>query len=151
MPPHRAERFLTDTGIAPELVAAYRATEYRVGSGRDAFVLRIDARSEPLARLYGACGASCAAFMTACNPHSRVQAAEANRAAIARLREVLGASACRLIEGAGVDPSGVWPAEASVLALGLGLEDAKALGRRFDQNAIVWAAADAIPRLVLLR
>jgi hypothetical protein len=151
LPPHRAERFLTDTGITPELVAAYRATEYRVGSGVDAFVLRIDVRSEPLARLYAACGVRCAAFMTACNPHSRAQTTEANRAALARLREALGANAYRLIEAAGVDPSGVWPAETSVLALGLGLEDAKALGRRFDQNAIVWAAADAIPRLVLLR
>ena len=38
-----------------------------------------------------------------------------------------------------------------MLALGLALEHAKAIARRFEQNAIVWAAADAIPRLVLLR
>ena len=151
MPPDRAERFLTRTGIPAELVAAYRATEYRVGSGADTFVLRIDVRSGPLAQLYDTYDVRCAAFMTACNPRSRAQTAEANRAALARLREALGASACRLIEGAGVDPFRVWPDEASVLALGLGLEDAEALGRRFDQNAIVWASADAIPRLVLLR
>jgi hypothetical protein len=149
LPSYRAERFLTE--ITPELIAAYRATEYRVGSDADGFVLRVDVRSEPLARLYDACGVRCAAFVTACNPHSQRQSATANRAALARMREALAASACRLIDGAGVDPSGAWPAEESMLALGLGLEDAKAIARRFEQNAIVWAAADAIPRLVLIQ
>ena len=56
----------------------------------------------------------------------------------------------QLIEGIGIDPSGEWPAEKSFLALGLDLETSRALGREFGQNAIVWAGADAIPRLILL-
>jgi hypothetical protein len=37
------------------------------------------------------------------------------------------------------------------LVFGLTLEAAKAMGRTLEQNAIVWSAADAIPRLILLR
>jgi hypothetical protein len=35
--------------------------------------------------------------------------------------------------------------------LGLSLEAAKALGKKYDQNAVVWCGPDAIPELVLLR
>jgi hypothetical protein len=51
----------------------------------------------------------------------------------------------------GFDPSGNWPAEKSFLALGLDLEVSRALGAEFQQNAVLWANADAIPRLILLR
>jgi len=34
---------------------------------------------------------------------------------------------------------------------GLSLEASKSLGARFEQNAIVWSGADAVPQLILLR
>jgi hypothetical protein len=67
-----------------------------------------------------------------------------------RLRQLPGGKE-RMIEGAGYDPRGTWPEEKSFLVLGLDLETSRALGREFNQNAIVWAGTDAIPRLVLLR
>ncbi len=73
--------------------------------------------------------------------------------ACAALRDRLDSYVARpdqIIEGMGIDPSGKWPAEKSFLALGLDLETSRALGREFGQNAIVWAGADAIPRLILL-
>lgn len=51
----------------------------------------------------------------------------------------------------GQHPSNAWAGEESFLCFGISLEAAKALGRRFEQNAIVWSAADAIPQLILLR
>ncbi|SHL69343.1 Protein of unknown function [Nitrosospira sp. Nsp11] len=66
-----------------------------------------------------------------------------------KLRSLVGPS--RIIEGEGFDPCGKWPAEKSFLALGLDLKESSALGKEFGQNAIVWAGADAIPRLILLR
>ena len=57
----------------------------------------------------------------------------------------------KTIEGAGSDPAGDWPEEHSYFGLGVGLEDAKRLGVRFRQDAIVWTGRDAVPRLILLR
>lgn len=74
-----------------------------------------------------------------------------NAAAHARLGAELAAAGYRVVEGAGEDPDGRWPAEPSYLVLGMDLEAARELGRRYGQNAIVWAGADAVPELLLLR
>ena len=152
---------MTRPEISAELVAAYRATEYRVrpaagfGTSPDcAFILRIDRYSAPLSQLFSASGHRCAAFITACNPFSLPRSSEANHAACARLRDALIRHIPHpeeIIEGEGGDPSGIWPGEESFLVLGLNLETSRALGRKFEQNAIVWAGPDAIPRLILLR
>lgn len=157
----RREAYMGQPEIPAELVIAYRSTEYCVASPADfdtgaspTFVLRIDQYSEPLSRLFFASGHRCAAFITACNPFSLPQSPELNHAACAHLRGALIHHTSRpeeIIEGEARDPSGAWSGEKSFLALGLDLETSKALGRRFEQNAIVWAGADAIPRLVFLR
>lgn len=140
--------------VSDQLIAAYRSANYRVESSCETFVLRIDQYSEPLARLFAASDHHCAAFVTACNPLGTVQTFEANRAASARLAGRLGQLARGeggVFAGAGCDLTGTWPEEKSFLVLGLDLDAARALGREFSQNAIVWAGNDAIPRLVLLR
>ena len=59
-----------NTGCDSSLIKAYEETEYRVTQGHP-FVLRVDVPSPELASLYKAKSASCAAFITACNPFSR--------------------------------------------------------------------------------
>ena len=54
-----------------------------------------------------------------------------------------------LLPGEGKHPSNNWPAEQSVLVLGLSLEAAKTLGRRFEQNAVVWTGKDGVPELLM--
>jgi hypothetical protein len=54
------------------------------------------------------------------------------------------------LPGAGRHPTNGWPAEPSFLVLGLALEASKNLGRHYEQNAMVWAGTDAVPRLVIL-
>ncbi len=137
--------------IPANLIASYRAADYRAGSGSAAISLRIDQYSESLAQLLAASGQQCAVFITACNPGSQPQSPAANRAAHALLREELSRHTDQIIEGTGSDPSGAWPPEPSLLALGVDLTTAQVLGRQFGQNAVVWAGADAIPRLMLLR
>lgn len=139
------------TEVPPELVEAYRATLFRCGEGSDAFVLRIGAYSASLADLYAAADVSSAAFVTAFNPRSEMQSAEANAAALARLGAELAAAGYHLVDGAGEDPDGIWPVEPSFLVLGLELESAQEVGRRYGQNAVVWAGAEAVPELLLLR
>ena len=63
----------------------------------------------------------------------------------------IGSERQLFIDGIGCDPSGCWPGEASCLVLGLSIDIARALGTEFEQNAIVWCGADAVPELVLLR
>ena len=145
------------TGQAPqseipdELIEAYRATEYVCGLGHDAFVLRIGVPSSPLAALYSSVGVSSAAYLTACNPKSEPQDAEANAEAHMRLGAELVAAGYQPVEGVAQDPAEHWPAEHSYLVLGITIHAAREIGRRYGQNAVVWTGADAVPELLLLR
>jgi hypothetical protein len=145
---------LPQFSISDQVIAAYRSANYRVESTDEIFTLHIDQYSEPLSRLLAASGHQCAAFITACNPLGKRQRSDANVAAnerlAGRLRQLPGGEG-RVIEGVGYDSCGTWPEEKSFLVLGLDLEASKAVGREFNQNAIVWAGTDAIPRLILLR
>jgi|SRR3954449_2753435 hypothetical protein len=139
--------------IPARLINAYRSAHYRAGFGADAILLRIDHYSEPLSRLFEISGSWCATFITACNPLGVHQSPQKNRAACERLRKRLNSyipGQDDVIEGLGLDPSGEWPGEESFLVLGLDLEVSRALGDEFQQNAILWASANAIPRLILL-
>lgn len=142
---------LSATAIAPEKIAAYQATDYRVGEAGSAFILRIGVPSDDLRRLYTATGQACAVFVTAFNPYGTVQSDEANQADHARLSDHIRSLTPHAIEGVGADPSGKWPPEPSILALGIDNPTARLLGARAHQDAVVWAGSDAVPRLLLLR
>ena len=139
------------TEISQELLAAYQATEYWVGATPDPFCLYVGRRSAPLARLLDDSECGCAAFISAHNPFSEPRAPDANVEAHESLRKVLDDQSTVLIEGVGRDAARLWPEEKSFLAIGLPLEEARQMGKRFGQNAIVWAGSDAVPRLILLR
>jgi hypothetical protein len=138
------------SSLPAELIRAYAETEYRV-SGDPGFVLRIDVPSPELLALHARLGVTSSAFVTACNPRSRPLPATENAARQAGLLEAIGKLGLVALPGIGQHPRGDWPGEESWLVPGLSLASAQALGTRFGQNAIVWAGADAIPRLVLLR
>jgi predicted nucleic acid-binding protein len=138
------------TCVAPALIAAYRRTRYRVHSQPET-ILRIDAPSPELTGLYAAHQVQAAAFVTACNPLGQPLSPPDNALRMQALGSALQACGLPSIPGAGEDPDGHWPAEASDLVLGIDLHAACDIGRMHDQNAIVWAGSDAVPRLVLLR
>ena len=142
---------MAQSEISCEKIRAYLGTDYRVGHGTDAITLRINTRSESLLLLYASSSCHCGTFITACNPYGATLSAEINEAAHKRLGAELSALACKVIEGAGVDPNGEWPEEQSYLGLGVDLVPAKELGKRYRQDAIVWMEADAVPKLILLR
>ena len=142
---------LSSTAITPDKITAYKSTCYCVGETASAFTLRIDVPSEDLQQLYQVTGQNCAVFITAFNPYGTEQRSKANLTAHAQLGDYLHAISPRVIEGAGTDPSGEWPPERSFLALGIDHSTACRLGKRVHQDAVVWAGADAVPRLVLLR
>ena len=142
---------MAHSDVPAEQVEAYRKTDYRFGRGLDVVTLHIDVRSDALARLYASVGHSCGVFITAYSPFSQPHSREDNEAAHVRLAAELKALGRPVIEGAGADPTGEWPKEKSFFVLGVDLDAAKALGIRHQQNAVVWAGEDAVPRLILLR
>lgn len=129
---------------------AYRETEYRVCADA-AFVLRVDEPSAPLAAAHAHRGVDCSAYVTACNPRSRPLGELENAQRHAALGRELARRGFVALEGRGEHPRGGWPGEASYLVFGLTLAEAKSLGRRWGQNALLWSGEDAVPRLVLLR
>ena len=136
--------------IPPLTIKAYLETDYCV-SGEPPFVFRVGVANESLAGLYRQFQASSAVYVTAFNPFSQDIGEVANAAKQAELAKDLNQRSLTFFEGVGKHPSGDWPAEPSYFVLGLSLEAAKALGEKYNQNAIVWCGADAIPELVLLR
>ena len=115
------------------------------------FVLQLECIDRDLANLMRECGQSCAAFVTAFNPASELVPEASNHVADAALRDklkVLGRPFYRCVSR---DPANVWPDELGYLVLGLAQAEVRSLGESFGQNAILWADADAVTRLVLLR
>ena len=142
---------LANSEILADKIAAYQATRYRVGSAAAGFTLCIGQSSHQLQKLYLSTGQCRGVFITAFNPFGRAQGDEENEAAHLRLGDDLRTTCTNVIEGDGVDPEGLWPAEKSYFALGVDEEKACVLGRRWRQDAVVWVGADAVPRLILLR
>jgi hypothetical protein len=136
--------------VSPELAEAYHRTEFRVADRGWEFVLQHGEHSKVLEACHAAFGVSCSAYITAWNPRSELTAPEVNRAAQTRLEAELTALGLPFLHGEGLDPTGSWPGEPSVLVLGISRDDAQRLGLAFGQNAIVVAGRDAVARVVLV-
>ncbi|MDP1678795.1 MAG: DUF3293 domain-containing protein [Candidatus Nitrotoga sp.] len=149
-PPSRGNYLFSESVIQPETIQAYRETEYRV-TGEQSLVLRIAEHNESLSRLYISNKVDSCVFITACNPCSKNLSDAANADRHNELGLELQRRGLKFFQGEGKHPLGDWPGEASYLILGLSLEAAKALGKEYEQNAIVWCGSDALPQLVLLK
>ncbi len=138
------------TTIDAAMLQAYRETEYRV-AGETPFVLRIGQHSPELASLHVRYRCSASAYVTAYNPFSRTLSDTENGVRHDELGAELTARGLPHFEGIGQHPTNGWPGESSYLILGLDLEAARALGSRYEQNAVVWMGPDAVPQLIPLR
>lgn len=131
------------------LLEAYRNAEYVV-FGEPPLVLRIGERNPRLDSMLEAARKASAAFLTACNAHGERRSDTDNQAAQVRLERALEEKPYGCYPGEGRDPAGSWPAEPSLLVVGIPRAEAEALGRAFGQNAIVFAERGAAPELVVL-
>jgi hypothetical protein len=139
------------TSIPTDLLKAYRETHYRVDATAGTETLSIGQHSPWAAALLASHAAVGAAFLTAWNPYSEGLDPQANTAAQNSLTRAVEALGCNFLSGKGVDPSGEWPGEDSLLVIGITLEQACKLGRQFKQNAFVYVGTNATPELILLR
>jgi hypothetical protein len=90
-------------------------------------------------------------FVSAWNPFGRPRGRIVNALAHRRLVAALRAQEKRFLDGEGRGDDGDWPPERSILAFGFGQAAAAALGRRFRQNAVVFAARGRPAELLMLR
>ena len=145
---------MPESAISLSLIEAYLAAHYRVDAELP-FTLRVGVFSKPLALLFQRHQCDCAAYLTACNPFGQDVGQIENAERQAELGQELRGRSLRFIDGMGLDSQSEetqkWPGEASFLVLGLSLEASRALGRKHEQNALIWCSKDAVPQLVLLR
>jgi len=128
------------------LEAAYLATSYFVDGPEGRFAIRVGAVSPEADALAAAQHVNTWAFITAYNPGSVAAPAEDNRARQDELERAVTAAGLPFYRGEGKG-DGAWPAEPSLLVLGIGADDAAALARRFGQAAFVFGARGAAARL----
>ena len=141
---------VTDTKVSPALIQAYEQTNYRV-LVPPAFTMKIGKPSRELGELYSRTATNTACVITAWNPRSEEQSHAENDAAQARLTADLDKAGLRHLPALGTDPAEKWKGEVSLLVLDASRETVEELGRKYGQNCIVWAEADAVPRLICLR
>lgn len=140
----------TQSNISGSTLQSYRETDFLV-YGSIPMTLRVGESNLDLMRLQQTEREQTSAFITACNPLGQIVEDAVNADRQAGLARELEARNLTFIPGVGQHPSNEWPGEASFLVLGLSLEAAKALGAKYEQNAIVWCGSDGVAQLVLLR
>jgi len=138
------------TQLSKELVHAYKETIYEVTT-IPAMVLKVGQTSSRLIALHEQHQAPSSAFITAWNPYSDRMSDEENTKRQDKLIASIKERELPYYLGEGKDPSGEWPGEASILILGISLDEAKELGNEWGQNAIIWTGADGVPQLILLK
>lgn len=150
MLPSLPQTAMTRSVFSHDLIASYLNTDYQINIHNELICLRINHYSQPLAHLLKATQQPSGAIISAYNPQSKLQNDRNNTRAHQLLQHDLCNLGYAIIESLHKDSVEQWPIEKGFLAIGLNLNDARSIGRRFNQNAIVWINSDAIPRLILL-
>jgi uncharacterized protein DUF3293 len=123
------------------LDAAYRSTDYIADYRSEQICLRI---GEPCPSLE----ARAWAYVTACNPQSKLLPPYENAQRMQNLEQVVAAAGYRYLHGEARSRGGNWPPEPSLLILDIDEKAALDLARRFDQAAIVVGRSGESARLV---
>jgi hypothetical protein len=132
------------------VLEAYRKAEYVV-FGEPPLVLRIGERNRRLDTMLEAARRETAAFVTAYNARGELRGDADNQAAQVRLERALEEKPYGCYPGEGRDPEGRWPSEPSLLVVGISRAEAEALGRAFEQNALVFVERGGAPQVFVLR
>ena len=130
-----------------ELDRAYRETDYWVDGPVGRFAIRIDEPCPSLDELLAGDGASCWAFITACNPNSQRLSDEVNAIRMSHLVADVRIAGQRFYSGEGIGRDGRWPPEPSLLILDIEEASAIELAKRYGQLAIVCGRVGAVPHL----
>ena len=131
-----------------QLLEAYRATTYRADVGGTTVELRIGEPADDLSDRTGVQPDIAWAFISAANPGSEQLPQEVNLSRHQALEAELAGRGFDVFSGWGVPDGDDWEPEISLLVLGIERDDAVAIGRRFDQVAIVCGRIGGVAELV---
>ena len=133
--------------LSPELLAAYRATTYRVPSL--GLGLRVGEPSPPLDQFLISRNCACAAFLSAANPWSQCLPEEENQRRHELLRADLISAGFAPIEALGQPDSPEWPAEISFLVPGMDRASLDTFLHKWEQCAGLYLRPGHAPELAL--
>jgi hypothetical protein len=134
--------------MKPALLDSYRNAHYELHLSTGPVVLKVEQPSAELGELLSAAGVSGAALLTAYNPGSVQRTFAQNDAAQQKLKLRLLREGYRLTPATAIDPAGQWPHEPGFLVLGISFADAMYVARDFQQLALLWCNASAVPLLI---
>jgi hypothetical protein len=135
--------------LAPDLRRAYESAVYAIFAS-PGVEFRIGKTSDVLDAMMAVNHVRSAAFVSSSTARGAASPENERRLADFLLRAQTAGMAYRIYQGEGRDPEGKWRAEPSVLIMGIPRGEAEALGRKLEQNAIVWIEKGKAPELVVL-
>jgi hypothetical protein len=131
--------------MTQELFEAYKSTNFNVTEPN--ITIKVDHVNPMLDELLLKHNAICYAYITAENPYGKSYTKEQNEL---RHQQLLDATSHFVVyEGEGAGEDTTWPPERSLLILNISKEEAIALGKQFEQNAIVLGNIHGAPELVI--
>lgn len=131
-----------------ELLGPYLSTTYVVHLSDQSIAVRVGERQPELDALLVTHEAGAWAFVTAHNPDSVRAGRDENARRQRQLEAELLGCGFTCFRGDGIGDDAQWPPEASVLVIGISLEDAVAVARRYGQSAIVFGVHSGVAELV---
>ena len=134
--------------LPAELRAAYDATDFIVHADAEFHLAVGSPLPHDLAKLMTEYKVSTAALVTAWNPFSRSLPEPINRLRQQQLMHDLADRGISWVAAEGRDRAGEWPAEPSLLALGLSRQAVDELLARYQQHALVWCTLDGPAQLL---
>ena len=135
--------------LSKALIEAYSKANYKI-LVEPAFSFKIGQKNLKLCAFLHSHNSNTAAYVTAFNPQSKKTSYSLNLTFQEKLYNILSKSTYAFFEGCGKDPNKVWPEEPGFLILSIPELNAINLGKKFNQNAIVWIEKNGAPKLVNL-
>jgi len=131
-----------------ELLAAYRATTYRIFLPEITLELRLDQAHAGLQAWMRETENDCFAIVTAYNPASQEISATENAERQWQLASDLLEAGYVSHAGENIADDGSWPVEETCFVAGISAEDASLLGADYGQHAVIVGSGDGVPRLL---
>ena len=130
-----------------DLVEAYKETDFNIYEPR--ITINVGKVNQELDQLLKTHNCIDWAYITAWNPYSELTDHSINEENNNRLRNDL--NKYKLYEGEGVGSDKSWEPEKSFLILGIPLDEAILIGKKYRQNAIVVGKLNEPPQLIWIR
>ncbi len=129
-----------------ELIEAYNATDYKVYS--PAIIITVRKLNKDLDKLLLENNEIDWTYITSCNPFGRDCSEDENKNYYESLLQYVSDNKYFEGEGQGIDTT--WPAEKSILIIGISASQAIEIGNRYNQNAILVGKYEQEAELKLL-